>query len=146
LEIRIVWPAFLSTMGAVILLGYAIAVLGFVSLAAPVYAEPLSFSEALPYLSIGLSGLVGLGFSLLLLFDEARHRLWGIMVLVPYGVASFYYLIWIYLPVLIHLAFIPLPGWFGPLAGALLLGFTGAIWGILWKPRGVRTESRASSK
>jgi hypothetical protein len=141
LEIRIVWPAFLSAMGAVILLGYAIAVLGFFSLAAPVYTEPLSFSEALPYLSIGLSGLVGLGFSLLLLLDEARHRLWGIIVLVSYGVASFYYLIWIYLPVLIRLAFIPLPGWYGPLAGALLLGFMGAIWGIFWEPREASTES-----
>lgn len=59
-----------------VLVGYAIAVLGFFSLARPVYDQPLSFSEALPYLSIGISGLVGLGFSFALLFDEARHRLW----------------------------------------------------------------------
>jgi len=145
LKIRIVWPAFFSIAGTAIFIGYAIAVLGFFSLARPVYDQPLSFGEALPYLSIGLSGLVGLGFSLLLLFDEARHRLWGILVLAPYGAASFYYLTQLYLPVLIHLATIPLPGWFWPLAGALFLGLVGAIGGILWKPREARTESPASS-
>ncbi len=117
-------------------MGYAIAVLGFFSLVRPVYDQPLSLSEALPYLSIGLSGLVGLGFSIALLFDEARHP--------PYGAASFYYVTQIHLPVLIHLATIPLPGWFWPLAGALFLGLTGAILGIFWKPREICTESRAS--
>jgi len=125
-------------------MGYAIAVLGFFSLVRPVYDQPLSLSEALPYLSIGLSGLVGLGFSIALLFDEARHLLWGILVLAPYGTAFFYYVTQIHLPVLIHLATIPLPGWFWPLAGALFLGLTGAILGIFWKPREICTESRAS--
>jgi hypothetical protein len=126
-------------------MGYAISVLGFFSLIGPVYDQPLSFSEALPYLSIGLSGLVGLGLSLALLLNEAHHRLWGILVLAPYGTASFYYLTQLYFPVLIRLATIPLPGWFWPLAVALVLGLTGAIGGILWKPGGVRTEPRASS-
>ncbi len=107
-------------------MGYAIAVLGFFSLARPVYDQQLSFSEALPYLAIGLSGLAGAGLSLALLFDGARHRLWGILALVPYGAAS----------VLCCLASPPLPGWFWPLAGALLLGLMGAIIGIFWKPRG----------
>ena len=120
---------------------YAVEVLGFFSLIGPVYGQPLSFSEAIPYLSIGLSGLVGLGLSLALLFDEARHRLWGILVLVPYGIASFYYLTQLYLPVLIHMATIPLPEWFGALAYGLLLGLAGAIGGILWKPREAHTES-----
>ena len=105
----------------------------------------MSFSEAIPYLSIGLSGLVGLGLSLALLFNEARHRLWGILILVPYGVASYYYLTQLYLPVLIHMATIPLPEWFGPLACALLLGLAGAIGAIFWRPRESRTESRESS-
>jgi len=135
LKIRIVWPAFFSIAGAVILIGYAIQVLGFFSLARPAYDQPLSFGEALPYMSIRLSGLVGLGFSLALLFDEARHWLWGILVLVPYGTASFYYLTQLYLPVLIKNATIPLPGWFWPLAYALLVGLAGAVGGILWKPR-----------
>jgi hypothetical protein len=64
LEIRIVWPAFLSIAGTAILMGYAIAVLGFLSLARPVYDQQLNFSEALPYLAIGLSGLAGAGLSL----------------------------------------------------------------------------------
>jgi len=145
LEIRIVWPAFFSIAGTVILIGYAVAVLGLFSLARPVYDQPLSFSEAFPYLSIGLSGLVGLGLSLALLFDEARHRLWGILVLAPYGTASFHYLNQIFLPVLDHLATIPLPGWFWPLAYAPFLGLAGAIGGILWKPRKALTEPRASS-
>jgi len=145
LKIRIVWPAFFSIAGTVVLVGYSIAVLGFFSLARPVYDQPLSFGEALPYLSIGLSGLVGLGFSLALLFDEARHRLWGILVLVPCGAASYYYLTQLFLPALIRLdATIPLPGWFWPLAYALFLGLAGAIGGILWKPREARAKPRAS--
>jgi hypothetical protein len=140
LKIRIVWPALFSIGGAVIFVGYAIAVL-----AGPVYGQSLSFSEALPYLSIGLSGLVGLGLSLALLLDEARHRLWGILVLVPYGVASYYYLVHIFLPSFLHFADIPQPGWLWPLAYAPFLGLAGAIGGILWKPRYARTESRASS-
>ena len=109
------------------------------------YDQPLSFSEAFPYLSIGLSGLVGLGLSLALLFDEARHQLWGILILVPYGAASYYYLTLLYLPVLIHLATIPLPGWFWPLAYALLVGLAGAIGSIFWKPRNAHRLSRSSS-
>ena len=139
-EIRIVRPAFFSIAGTIILVVYAVEVLGFFPLIGPVYGQPLSFSEAIPYLSIGLSGLVGLGLSLALLFDEARRRLWGILVLVPYGVASFYYLTQLYLPVLIRMAEIPLPGWFGPLGYALLLGLAGAIGGIFWKPREARAE------
>jgi hypothetical protein len=143
LKIRIVWPALFSIAGTVVLVGYAIAVLGFFSLARPVYDQPLSFSEALPYLSIGISGLVGLGFSFALLFDEARHRLWGILVLVPYGAGSYYYLTQLFFPALIRLdATIPLPGWFWPLAYSLFLGFAGAIGGIFWKPREARTEPR----
>ena len=109
------------------------------------YDKPLSFSEAFPYLSIGLSGLVGLGLSLALLFDEPRHQLWGILILVPYGAASYYYLTLLYLPVLIHLATIPLPGWFWPLAYALLVGLAGAIGSIFWKPRNAHRLSRSSS-
>lgn len=127
LEIRIVWPALFPVAGTVILVGYAIAVLRIFSLAGPVYDQPLSFSEAIPYLSIGISGRVGLGFSPALLFDGTHHRLWGILVLVPYGAASYYYLSALYLPVLIRLAVIPLPGWFGPLAYALFLGLAGAV-------------------
>ena len=133
LEIRIVWPALFSVAGTVILVDYALAVLRIFSLAGPLYDQPLSFNEALPYMSIGISGLVGLGLSLALLFDEARHRHWGILVLVPYGVASFYYLNQLYFPVLIRMATIPLPGWFGPLAYALFLGLAGTVGGILWK-------------
>jgi len=140
LKIRIVWPAFFSIAGTVILLSYAIGVLGFFSLARPAYSQPLSFNESLPYLAIGLSGLVGLGLSLTLLFDEARHRLWGILVLVPYGAASYYYLNQLFLPVFLHFADIPLPGWFWPLAYAPFLGLAGAVGGILWKPRWARTE------
>jgi hypothetical protein len=146
LKIRIVWPALFPIAGTIMFVGYAIAVLGFFSLARPVYDQPLSFSETLSYLSIGLSGLVGLGFSLALLFDEARHRLWGILVLVSCGAASYYYLTQLFLPALIRLdATIPLPGWFGPLAYALFLSLVGAIGGILWKPKEPRTEPRASS-
>jgi hypothetical protein len=119
---------------------YAIAVL-----AGTVYGQSLSFSEALPYLLIGISGLVGLGLSLALLVDEARHRLWGILVLVPYGAASYYYLVHIFLPVFLHFVEIPQPGWFWPLAYAPFLGLAGAIGGILWKPRKALTEPRASS-
>ncbi len=126
-------------------MGYAISVLGFFSLAGPIYGQPLSFSEALPYLSIGLSGLAALGFSLALLFEEARHRFWGILVVAPYGTGSFYYLTQLYFPVLIHNATIPLPEWFWPLAGALFLGLAGAVGGIIWKPREARTEPRACS-
>jgi hypothetical protein len=145
LKIRIVWPAFFSIGGAVVLVSYAIAVLGFFSLARPVYDQHLSFSEALPYLAIGISGLAGAGLSIALLLDEARHRLWGILVLVPYGAASYYYITAINWPVLCCLASIPLPGWFWPLAYALLLGLAGAIGGIFWKPRVARPEPRASS-
>jgi hypothetical protein len=126
-------------------MGYAISVLGFFSLAKPVYNQQLSFSEALPYLAIGLSGLAGVGLSLALLFDEPRHRLWGILVLVPYGSASYYYWTAINWPVLCCLASPPLPGWFWPLAYALLVGLMGAIIGIFWKPRGARPEPQASS-
>lgn len=146
MKIRIVWPAFFSIGGTIILVGYAVEVLGFFSLIAPVYRQPLSFSEAIPYLSIGLSGLIGLGLSLAFLFDEARHRLWGILVLVSYGVASYYYLTQLYLPVLIHMAEIPLGGWFGPLAYALLLGLAGAIGGILWKPRSSHRSAVSSNQ
>ena len=136
LEIRIVWPALFSVAGTVVLVGYALAVLRIFSIAGPVYDQQLSFSEAIPYMSIGISGLVGLGFSIALLFDEPRHRLWGIMVLVPYGIASYYYLTQIYLPVLFRMADIPLGvGWFWPLAYALFVGLAGAIGGILWKQR-----------
>lgn len=145
MKIRIVWPALFPAVGTVILMGYAIAVLGFFSLAGPVYGQPLSPDEAIPYLSIGLSGLVGMGLSLALLFDEHRHRIWGILVLVPYGTASYYYLNQIYLPVLIRMAEIPLGEWFWPLAYALFFGLAGAVGGILWKPRESRTEPRASS-
>ena len=145
LEIRIVWPALFSVAGTVVLVGYAIAVLGIFSLAGPVYDQPLSFGEALPYMAIGISGLFGLGFSLALLFDGTRHRFWGILVLVPYGTASYYYLNQIYFPVLIRLATIPLGEWFWPLAYALFLGVAGAVGGILWKPREARTEPRGSS-
>ena len=117
-------------------MGYAIAVLGFFSLARPLYDKQLSFSEALPYLAIGLLGLAGAGLSLALLFDGACHRLWGILALVPYGATSYYYITEINWPVLCCLASPPLPGWFWPLAGALLLGLMGAIIGIFWKPRG----------
>ncbi len=140
MEIRIVWPALFSIAGAVVLVSYAIAVLGFFSLARPAYDRSLSFSEALPYLAIGLSGLAGAGLSLALLFDEARHRLWGILVLVPYGAASYYYITEINYPVLCCLASIPLPGWLWPLAYALMLGLVGAIGGILSKPRDARTN------
>ena len=145
LEIRIVWPALLSVAGTVVLVGYALAVLRIFSIAGPVYDQPLSFSEAIPYKSIGISGLVVLGFSLPLLFDEARHLLWGILVLVPYGTASYYYLTALHLPVLIRLATIPLGEWFWPLAYALLFGLAGAVGGILWKPRETRTEPHGSS-
>jgi hypothetical protein len=86
-----------------------------------------------------------LGLSLAILFDEARHRLWGILVLVPYGAASYYYLNQLYFPVFLYFADIPLGGWFWPLAYALFLGLAGAIGGILWKPRETRTEQRAAS-
>ena len=146
MKIRIVWPALFPIAGTIILVGYSIAVLGFFSLARPVYDQPLSFSDALPYLSIGLSGMVGLGFSLALLFDETHHRLWGILVLVPCGAASYYYLTQLFLPALIRLdATIPLPVWFWPLAYALFLGLAGAISGILGKPRDTHGIPGASS-
>jgi len=143
LEIRIVWPAFLSTTGAVILLDYSIAALVLLRLAEPVLGPPVGFSVFLPYVSIGLSGLVGLGFSIGLLLDGSRRRLWGILVLSACGVASYFLIqFWVF----IDLDWLIL-GFFGvyALAGALFLGATGAIWGILWKPREASIEPRESS-
>jgi hypothetical protein len=143
LEIRIVWPALLSTTGAVILSEYSIAALVLLRLAEPVLGPPVGFSVFLPYVSIGLSGLVGLGFSIALLLDRARRRLWGILVLASCGVASYFLIqFWIF----IYLDWLIL-GFFGvyALAGALFLGATGAIWGILWKPQESSSELRESS-
>jgi hypothetical protein len=114
--------------------GGAVLLFFFIGFAASSYESrpSISFSDVLPYLSIGLSGLVGLGFSLALLFDETRHRLWGILMLVPNGVAS-YFLIQFFLFVIQH-AVGPLSVLLYILASAPFLGLAAAVWGIFWKP------------
>ena len=143
MEIRIVWPAFLSIAGAVMLIFYAIAALVFFRLAEPVLGPPVSFAIFLPYVGVGSSGLVGLGFSLALLLDGARHRFWGILVLAAYGLA-FYFLVTFLESFLLNWLVLFGAGFY-VLASALFLGAAGAILGILWNPPEARTESRASS-
>src|SRR5438034_10997204 len=48
----------------------------------------VDFSGILPFLCIGLAGLVGFVFSFALLFDEAHHRRWGVLVIVLCGISS----------------------------------------------------------
>ena len=92
----------------------------------------VDFSGILPFLWIGLAGLVGFVFSFALLFDEAHHRRWGMLVLVLCGVAS-YFLIQS-LPSALQTAVGPPSPLAYILVSAPVLGLAGAVWGIFWKP------------
>ena len=133
MKFRLVWPAIVLIAGATILTAFAAIFLGFFFVASFIaMGQSLSFNDVLPYLSIGLSGLVGSFLSIALMLDEAHHRLWGILGLVPSAVASYFLLQWFQF--VLREAIGPLSRWLYILASSPLLVLAGAIGGILWRP------------
>jgi hypothetical protein len=130
LGFRIVWPAILSIVGTSMLmvLGAGAVLLG--GLAAGESHVPAGSVDFTPYVLIGLSGLIGLALSLALLLDEKRRRYWGILLLGPCGIASYFFIKFLVLA--LQTATEPLSPFAYVLFSVPFWGVAGAVWGIFW--------------
>ena len=94
--------------------------------------------------SLLVPGFIVVGLSMALLTDRTHHRIWGVVVAVPYGLASLWSIL-IFYGIVSGEGIGSFPVWIA-LAAAVAppLGLVGAVWSVAWKPAGEekKTDNR----